>query len=113
MDQGIITCLKRLYKYELVVDIIAIYTDPDIMDAEVASIKPGWYDGVEQVIIPRLHDSIVILNRIWDAIPAESVSKCWKKAECIPVDYSDDCDDGGADYYGVADDGSGADNNGG
>ena len=95
------------------VDIIEIYTDPDIMDAEVASIKPGWYDGVEQVIIPRLHDSIVILNRIWDAIPAESVSKCWKKVECIPVDYSDDCDDGGADYYGVADDGSGADNNGG
>ena len=41
MDQGIITCLKRLYSYELVVDIIEIYTDPDIMDAEVSSIKPG------------------------------------------------------------------------
>ena len=52
------------------VDIIAIYTDPDIMDAEVASIKPGGYDGVAQGFCTFTHDAIVILNRIWYAIPA-------------------------------------------
>ena len=40
---------------------------------------------------------------IWDAIPAKSIAKCWKKAECIPVDDSDDDKDGGADDDGGAD----------
>ena len=50
------------------------------MEAAVASIKIGVYDGVSQGVFPHLHDSIVILNRIWYNIPAERVAKCWKKA---------------------------------
>ena len=97
MDQVIIAWIKKLYKYELVVDLIEIYTDPDLVDGEVASIKSGIYDGVAQGVCPCLHNAIVILSRIWDAMPSESVTKCWKKAECMPVDDSENDDNGGTD----------------
>ena len=59
MDQGIIAWLKRLYNYELVVDLIEIYKDTDIMDVEVASIKPGGYDGVAKGVCTFPNDAIL------------------------------------------------------
>lgn len=81
------------------------------MNEAMASRRNGGYNGVSQGCRPNVYDAMVRMDLIWEAVKEESIMKCWRKANCMPLD-DEDIEEGGNDNYENKDGGNDHDNGG-
>ena len=87
MDQGVISWVKKMYKYGLITSLLEIYDDPLKMEAAIQSRRNGGYNGIDQGAKPHVRDAMTRLCDCWDNISEEAMEKCWKKAQCMPLTF--------------------------
>ena len=59
------------------------------MEAIVSRRGKGYY-GFIQGLLPHVHDAITRMDRIWNAASEESIVKCFKKANCMPILFNEE-----------------------
>ena len=68
MDQGVISWLKKRYKYKLISDLMKILSNEQNLAVAVASRRGGGRDGVAQGSCPHVYDAIQRVNAEWNSI---------------------------------------------
>ena len=85
MDQGMISWLKKKYKYSLIRSLLDIYDDLVKMQTVITSRRPGRYDGILQGVKPNVYDAITRVVECWDIISEGSIIKYWKNDQCMSI----------------------------
>ena len=96
MDQGVISWMKKGYKYNMIKKILFIVENTDTFMKAINTRRGCGYDGFDQGCKPHIYDAIELMNYVWDKIGEDSIKKCWEKSKCVDFSINNCSDDNGA-----------------
>lgn len=83
MDMGIIAAWKKLYRYEMLHQILKDVETRQKRREDSIAMPPGMR-GLSEGFDPHMLDVTNLVKETWDLVSKETVVRCWLKSRCLP-----------------------------